>query len=183
VISVASSGGAVIVNGAPPAKTSSTPMTTAPPQNTWPVIIVGTSTITENSNSQIIIGSQTLTPGGEIVYGGKTLSLSPSDGVVVVTPSSLSTFVTKTQAGDSPVPTVVLGGQTLAPGGVVTVGGDVLSLGASGTQILIIGTVTVGGVTTATGTGTKKSAGEKIGSDGWLVALQFSFTVLAFWFW
>lgn len=78
-----------------------------------------------------------------------------------------------------------MGGQTLTNGGIVTVGGDILSLGASGSRILIIGTVTVdGGVSTATAkSDTDKNAGGKIGSSIGLIVLQFSFTVLAFWLW
>ncbi|KIN04128.1 hypothetical protein OIDMADRAFT_18200, partial [Oidiodendron maius Zn] len=98
---------------------------------------------------------------------------------------SQTTFVTKTGIPVSAITSVVLGGQTLTNGGIVTVGGDILSLGPSGTQIMIIGTVTVGGVSTATATGTNsnKNAGEKIGASIGLMALQFSVVVLAFWLW
>jgi hypothetical protein len=174
-ISIASSGNAVIVNGATP-----TTVTSAP-QNIMPVVIIGTSTITENSNSQLIIGTQTLTPGGVITYNGETITLSPSDGVVIV--SQPSTFVTKTAPSVSAVTAQVLAGQTLTSGGVVTVGGDILSLAPSGTQVLIVGTVTVGGevsTATATGSGAHKNTGEKIGSSIGLVLAQFSFVVLAF---
>jgi hypothetical protein len=150
-----------------------------------PVIIIGTSTITENSNSQLIIGTETLTPGGVITYDGESISLSPSDGVVIVNPALQTTFITSTGIPVSAITSLVLGGQTLTNGGIVTVGGDILSLAASGTQIMIIGTVTVGGVSTATATGTNahKNAGEKIGSSIGLVTLQISFIVLAFSLW
>jgi hypothetical protein len=151
-----------------------------------PVIIIGTSTITENSNSQLIIGTETLTPGGVITYDGESISLSPSDGVVIVNPASQTTFITSTGIPVSAITSLVLGGQTLTNGGIVTVGGDIVSLAASGTQIMISGTVTVGGgVSTATATGTNahKNAGEKIGSSIGLVTLQISFIVLAFSLW
>lgn len=179
VISVASSGGAVIVNAATP---TSTPKPTSPPENTWPVIIVGTQTITENSHSQLIIGTQTLTPGGKITYGGEVLSLSPSDGVVIVSQSTPTTFATQTKAPVAPPDTsFIVGGQTLTNGGLVTVGGDILSLGASGTQIMIIGTVTVpAGSPSETG---KKNAAGRVSSNFALVGLQISFIVLSFWLW
>ena len=120
-----------------------------------------------------------------ITYDGESISLSPSDGAVIVNAASQTTFVTKTGIPVSAITSVVLGGQTLTNGGIVTVGGDILSLGPSGTQIMIIGTVTVGGVSTATATGTNsnKNAGEKIGASIGLMALQFSVVVLAFWLW
>ena len=70
---------------------SSTPAPTTPP-----AITVGTQAITANAQGQYIVGSQTLTPGGEIVVGGTTqpggtaavggttVSLAPSGTQAVV---------------------------------------------------------------------------------------------------
>jgi hypothetical protein len=149
-----------------------------------PVIVIGSSTITENSLSQLIIGSETLTPGGVITYDGQSISLSPSDGAVIVNPAQPTTFTTA-PFSVSDISSVVVAGQTLTYGGLVTVGGDILSLAPSGTQIMIIGTVTVGGVSTATATaaGHSKNAGEKFSANFAFIALQLSVSVLAFWLW
>ena len=78
----------------------------------------------------------------------------------------------------------MIAGQTLISGGEITVGGDILSLAPSGTGIVIIGTVTIGGgqiTATASPSPTKKSAGGRIEGNSVLIALQLSFVVMAFW--
>lgn len=49
-----------------------------------PAIIIGTQTIKAISQTQYIIGSQTLTPGGVVTADGTTISLAASGTEVVV---------------------------------------------------------------------------------------------------
>lgn len=83
-----------------------------------------------------------------------------------------------------PLSSLVIGGQTLSAGGTVTEGGDILSLAAGGTGIVVVGTMTVG-AGSPTETAKKKSAGVKsigMGAGGWaMVYLQVSLVVLALW--
>ncbi|KAK0100319.1 hypothetical protein ONS95_008277 [Cadophora gregata] len=147
--------------------------------DTIPVILIGSSTFTQNSASAFIIGSQTLSPGSAVTISGQVISLSPTGNAVIVngataTPSR-TTFSTEIQA---PITSLVVAGQTLTAGGRVTVGGDVLSL--SGGTIKIIGTVTVGGgdaTFTATPTGKKKSAGVRVESSS-LVYMTVQISVM-----
>ncbi|KAG4033366.1 hypothetical protein MFRU_005g03760 [Monilinia fructicola] len=148
------------------------PASTAPPLSSG-VIVIGSSTYTKNSASGIIIGSQTLKPGSVITVDGSTLSLSPTGNAVVV--NANSGFVTQTASLASvvPVSSLVIGGQTLTAGGTVTEGGDILSLAAGGTGIVVVGTMTVGagGATE----GAKKKSGGVEGARAvgwWVVCLQ-----------
>ena len=49
-----------------------------------PFITVGDSTFTENSATQVVVGGQTLTPGGQITVGGTTISLDADGDNAVV---------------------------------------------------------------------------------------------------
>lgn len=70
--------------------TSSTPTTTPPP-----AITIGTQIITPNAQGQYIVGTQTLTPGGEIVVGSTT---PPGGSVAVVGGTTVSLAPSATQA-------------------------------------------------------------------------------------
>lgn len=59
-------------------------------------------------------------------------------------------------------------------------GGDVLSLAPSGTDIIVIGTLTVGVEAPATGTSTKKNSAIRGGTSLWIIGLQALCCVLAF---
>lgn len=147
-----------------------------------PLVVIGSSTFTEDSSSNLVIGSQTLTPGGVITFDGSVVSLSPTGNAVIVNGAVPTTFSTASVV-QSPITSVIIAGQTLTAGGRVTVGGDILSLAPSGTGIVVIGTVTIGGgesTATATAPGKKKNAGGKVNSSFVLVGLQFSFMALAF---
>jgi hypothetical protein len=149
--------------------------------NTQPVFVIGSSTFTQDAQSDFIVGSQTLTPGGVITVSGQAISLSPTGNAVIIngnTQTTPTTFATTTV-----LTSVNIAGQTLTAGGRVTVGGDILSLAPSGTEIIVIGTVTVGvGESTATGTSGKKNAGQRTTSGSYSILLQVSFILLAFWF-
>lgn len=75
--------------------TSSTPITTA-----RPAITIGTQIITPNAQGQYLVGTQTLTPGGEIIVGGTT----PPGGTAAVaggTTVSLAPSATQAVVGTS----------------------------------------------------------------------------------
>ncbi|KAH8603053.1 hypothetical protein B0O99DRAFT_498833, partial [Bisporella sp. PMI_857] len=115
------------------------------PATTTPagVVVIGGSSITANGDNGFVIGSQTLFPGSAIT--------------VAVNGASPTTLLTSA----SPITSLIIAGQTLTQGGRVTVGGDILSLAPSGTGIVVIGTVTIGGgesTATATASGKKKNA-------------------------
>lgn len=91
---------------------------------------------------------------------------------------------TTLQTTASAVSSVIIAGQILTAGGRVTVGGDILSLAPSGTGIVVIGTMTVGGgEATATASGKQKNGGERVtgGNFEWhfkLMGVQSLFMVL-----
>jgi hypothetical protein len=113
-----------------------------------------------------------VTPGGVATVDGNTVSLASTGGAVIVNgqtskaaPTTLKTS-TASLINQPPITSVVIAGQTLTAGGRITVGGDVLSLAPSGTGIIVIGTVTIGGgESTATATGKKKNAGARTVSE------------------
>lgn len=70
--------------------TSSTPITTA-----RPAITIGTQIITPNAQGQYLVGTQTLTPSGEIIVGGTT---PPGGTAAVVGGTTVSLAPSATQA-------------------------------------------------------------------------------------
>ncbi|QSZ32121.1 hypothetical protein DSL72_001690 [Monilinia vaccinii-corymbosi] len=99
-----------------------------------------------DSASGILIRSQTLLPGSVVTVDGTVVSLSLMGNAVVVNgngngngngnanANASSGFVTRTAswARVVPVSSLVIGGQMLTAGGMVTEGGDILSLAAGG---------------------------------------------------
>ncbi|KAL8690363.1 MAG: hypothetical protein Q9218_004173 [Villophora microphyllina] len=141
---------------APLPTTPAAPVPSALPQSVLqvpkssPVITIGSSTITADSSSHFVIGSQTLAPGGSaITHSGTVLSIPPSGSGVVIGPSTQSIQ----PANPTPVITVgsstltadsssyfVLGSQTLAPGGsAITHSGTVISLAPSASALVVAG--------------------------------------------
>lgn len=128
---------------------------TAPSTAGPPSITFGASIITANPSSQFVIAGQTLFPGSAIEVSGTKLSLGPSAATIVIGGStvSLNNVPRITPAPNSPAfvfggstftanPTapIVIGGQTLSPGGpIITVSGTRLSLATSASQVLIGG--------------------------------------------
>ena len=120
-----------------------------------PVIIVGNTPVTANSQSQFVFSDQTLAPGGPAITVGSTqLSLGPSASSVVIGGSTIALQ----PAAAAPLPTVA--GQpiqTAANGNIVIPGITTLSPGAnaatiSGTVISVISNgagLVVGGTTVA----------------------------------
>lgn len=132
----------------------------ASPAPTGEVIVFGGSAYTENGNTQFIIAGQTLTPGGEItvqgtpislasggtvaVIGGSTQQLSPTNAVGGLNPADSgvaeilmvggSTYIGNAGSG------FVIDGQTLKPGGQITVaGGTPVSLAPGGLVAIVAG--------------------------------------------
>lgn len=157
--------------GSPGAGPPSHGQTSAGPvSQSLPPIIIGTSTITPNSASQYIIGSQTLSAGGPaITTAGTTYSLAPpaSNGALVIngvtiTPQPQPPTTTITGAAlviggstitANPASQFVVGSQTLGPGGTaLTIDGSTFSLPATGSVVV------VNGVTTALATVTYTSS-------------------------
>ena len=156
-------GGAITVSGTPISEApggsyaivgGSTQSLITPAPTQGPALLTfGGSTYTADANSQFVVGGQTLTPGGQITVSGTALSEGPSgSGVVVVggsstqslghgaaavmTSAAVMTFgdqtITANAAGN-----FVVDGQTLTPGGVVTVSGTPISEGTGASNVVI----------------------------------------------
>ena len=119
--------------------------------NGTPVVVVGGTTFTANSNTQFSLGpAATLTPGGKIVVHGTTVSLASGLTAVVVnghthgasspsiTPAPVLTIGGTTFAATNG-PTFNIGGKTLTPGGVITVDGTTVSLAPGASSVVING--------------------------------------------
>ena len=115
-----------------------------------PVLTFGGSTYIVDAASAFVIDGQTLTKGGTVMVQGTTLSFN-TRGTDVVIGSSTQILGTATITG-SEKPTVtlegqiytedvagnflIIGGQTLTSGGVITVSGTPISFGQSGTDVV-----------------------------------------------
>jgi len=112
------------------------------------------STYTANSVSQFVIAGKTLTPGGSITVSGMPISEGAGGSFAVIGTSTqalqtsgltaapaLMTFngqiYTAISASD-----FVIAGQTLTPGGVITVSGTSISEAGSGSGLVAIGSST-----------------------------------------
>ena len=144
------SGGAVAVVG-----TSTQSLKSAPAITPAPAVLSfdGTS-YTADASSHFIIDGQTLAPGAAITVSGIPISL-PSEGAVAVIGSSTQSL--KSAPAITPAPVVlsfdgssytadassdfIINGQTLTPGGAITVSGTPISF-PSGGAIAIIGSST-----------------------------------------
>lgn len=135
LVSLAPSADAVIVGTSTYAQSSA-------PAPTVAVLPIGDTYITANSASQFIIGSQTLTPGGVVTVAGTPISLPSGSGYALVGSStvpligspaitnspSLLKFAGQTYTANSNNGAFVIGGQTVTPGGAITVAGTRIAL-------------------------------------------------------
>ncbi|MCJ1435339.1 hypothetical protein MMC27_004711 [Xylographa pallens] len=149
---------------------SGTPVS-IPPLPTSPIqpakITVAGTVYTANSNSDFVIGTQTFSPGDTATIAGTPIqipSLSPTDNpapssamIITISGTRLTLAPTAT-ASAPPDPKVftfagntytanslsdfVIGTQILAPGGVITVSGTPISLGAASQTDVVVGTST-----------------------------------------
>jgi hypothetical protein len=148
VISLAPSASFVVVNGV-----MSTFVTAAAAQiTTAPVLTIGNNIIQPlpGTGTSYLIGSSTLTPGGIITVSGTTISLAPGATQIVI--NGQTSFLapgSPSPITNAPLLTVgsstftaafgtayVIGGQTLTPGGAVTVDGTTISLAPGATQLV-----------------------------------------------
>ena len=126
--------------------------TPAPSANPAEIKVAG-STYTANAASQFVVAGQTLTPGGQVTVANTPISLNPSADVAVVggstqflataTPrpnAAVMTFAGSTYTANA-ASQFVVAGQTLTPGGQITVSNTPLSLALSG-NVAVIGTST-----------------------------------------
>jgi len=148
-LSLALSASAIVVDGVTSVLSSQIFTITSPPK-----LIIGSSTVTPNSDLVYVINGQTLSAGGPaITAAGTTLSLAPSasiivvDGVTSVLNSQISTVTSPPRLiiGSSTITpnsdlVYVINGQTLSPSGSpVTVGGHHLSLAPYASAIVVDG--------------------------------------------
>ncbi len=125
----------------------------SPKPSSPPVLSVAGSTYTANSASDFVIAGQTLTPGGQINVGSTPVSLHPSADVAVVggstqvlsTPTPNSNPAVIKVAGSTYTANAaskfVVAGQTLTPGGQITVANTPISLNPSA-NVAVIGSST-----------------------------------------
>jgi len=90
---------------------------------------IGSSIYFPNAAGDFIIGTQTLTKGGVVTVEGQTVSLSPDNSVIVngeITMSAITGLPETASKAAEPVSSLVIAGQTIALGGQITVGGNVI---------------------------------------------------------
>lgn len=146
-ISYAAAGSAIVVG------TSTEPLSYAEITPTAAVITFDGSTYTADASSDFIINGQTLAPGGMITVSGTPISYNSAGSAVVIGSSTESfsyakitsspaviTFDGSTYTADT-LSDFIINGQTLAPGGVITVSGTPISYASGGTDV-VIGTST-----------------------------------------
>jgi hypothetical protein len=151
VISLGSSADYLVVGGSTqplPAQTLSRPSALITP----PPVTVGNGIYNPvpGSGTSYLIGGSLLTPGGVITVAGTTVSLALGasylvvngatttllSGPVITNPPllTISTSIFTALPGDGT--TFVIDGQTLTPGGIITVSGTVISLSPSATALV-----------------------------------------------
>ena len=135
--------------------TSTQSLSTPGPTQGPALLTFNGQTYTANSASDFVIGSQTLTPGGQITVSGTPIAEAPSGSGLVavgsstqvlghaqagVTSAAVMTFNGQMYTADS-ASDFVIGNQTLTPGGMITVSGTPISEAAGATDV-VIGTST-----------------------------------------
>ena len=148
-LSLATGGGAVVI-GSSTVQLGSGSQSAGAAANI-PLITIGSKVFTANAATQFSLApGATLTPGGQVVISGTTISLASGATAVIVngqTQGLSAPIIT-------PAPQVVvgstvyqanggsaydIGGSMLTPGGVITVSGTTISLAADGSAIVVNG--------------------------------------------
>ncbi|KAK4986327.1 hypothetical protein LTR50_005374 [Elasticomyces elasticus] len=123
---------------------------------TAPVVVIGSSAVTVNSESQFKVGSQTLVPGGSAITVGSTTYSLAASGTAIVVNGATSALPAQSPSLSAPVAPVItiassvitansasafkIGDQILAPGGsAIQVSGTTYSLAPSGTAVVVNG--------------------------------------------
>jgi hypothetical protein len=95
-----------------------------------PVVIFGTATVTANSDSEFIVGTQTVRPGDQVVVGGTTVDYASNGRYMEI--GGTTQFIN---------PSFVVGTQTLSAGAPgVVIEGKTYSVEAGGSSVVIDGT-------------------------------------------
>lgn len=148
-------GNAPFPNGAPasnqnPSQNPTSQLPVTVPSPSAAVLNFGSSAITADKSSNLVIASQTLTPGGGVTVSGTHVSLASNGAYVVLDGQSTQSLATApSQAavlnfGSSAITAdksfnLVFASQTLTPGGGVTVSGTHLSLASNGAYVVLDG--------------------------------------------
>ena len=118
-----------------------------------PNIVIASQTVSPNSAGNYVISGQTLAPGGPAITVSNTvISLGPSASILVVNgqtetrPPVPSGPITSAPAltidgrvfAPVPVTKFTVNGQTLTPGGVITVSGTTVSLGSGSSSTIVV---------------------------------------------
>ncbi|KAK4556552.1 hypothetical protein LTR86_006123 [Recurvomyces mirabilis] len=156
-LSLAAGGTAVVVNGqtsmlSPSAGVAGAGVAGA--AAAIPLLTIGSQTFTANAATQFSLApGATLTPGGQVVMSGTTISLANGATALVVNGKSQALSAPL----KTPAPVVVVGGtayqanagstydvagQILTPGGVITVSGSTISLASGASAVVINGKTT-----------------------------------------
>ena len=119
-----------------------------------PTLSFGGSTYTANSASQFIVAGEALNPGSQITVSGTPISLAAGGTIAVVgsstqvlapnttpTGSAILTFAGSSYTADSSSG-FLIDGQTLKPGGAITVQSNIISLNQGGSAAIIGGSST-----------------------------------------
>ena len=109
-----------------------------------PVLTYGGSPYTADVSSHFVLSDQTLVPGSAITISGTTVSLAADASNFVVGSdveqlTAIDIIPTATQRTSGPV--YQIAGQTLAPGGTVTVSGTPIHI-PSGASVVVVGSST-----------------------------------------
>ena len=148
-VSLAPSATAIVIGGTTSILPQAVTTAAAPP----PVLTIGSTTLTANAATQFLVApGQTLTPGGAVTVSGTVISLAPSASFLVIggstqllpTATPAVTVAPEIVVGGTTFTgnsgsSFVIGGQTLAPGSVITVSGTTISLNPSGGSVIING--------------------------------------------
>jgi hypothetical protein len=180
VVSLAPSASFVVVNGA----TSTLANSAAAPSAAAPVLTIGNSVFRPlpGSGTSYLVGSSILTPGGIITVAGSTISLAAGATALVIN-GQTSSLTTGAQPVITNAPlltvgsntftatsgtTYIIDGQTLTPGGTITVDGTTISLAPGATQLVYgsSGSSTTTALFPATTTKTQGTSGTASASAG-----------------
>ncbi|KAK6001441.1 hypothetical protein QM012_002772 [Aureobasidium pullulans] len=189
-VSLASDGIAMVVNGVTQTLAYVAPTKAA-------VLTIGSQTYTAQSGASYVIEGQTLYAGSAVTIDGTTISLMSGgtaaviNGVTQSLPMATAAAVINLggQAYTAQSGTFVIGGQTLKPGGVITLDGTTVSLDADETIAVVNGAtttlaqvtapaaLTLGGHTYAAQTGSSYVIGGKTLTPGGVVTLAGGTTI------
>ena len=106
-----------------------------------PVLTYGGSANTGDVSSHIVVADQTLVPGSAITISGTLVSLATDASSVVIggnVEQLTDIYITPTAARTADGPVYQIAGQTLKPGGTVTVSGTQIYI-PSGASVAVIG--------------------------------------------